>query len=178
MFPDVLGTVADMFKVDQKYQNALEIGLGDLSHCLIAKNKSDALNIMDVAKKNKAGDFTIIPIDESKRFYIQIKESSKNKLIIGRASDLIQTSDLLKGLSEYLLGNLLIVTNLKLAAQNKELNGWNLVDSNGSFFGEDLILKNKQLSEHGHLLGRNQKIKLIDQEIAKKLDIEHKYKIF
>ena len=70
MFPDVLGTVADMFKVDQKYQNALEIGLGDLSHCLIAKNKSDALNIMDVAKKNKAGDFTIIPIDESKTLHI------------------------------------------------------------------------------------------------------------
>ena len=38
----------------------------------------------------------------------------------------------------------------------------------------DLILKNKQLSEHGHLIGRNQKIKLFDQEIAKKLDIEHK----
>ena len=30
IFPDVLGTAADMFKVDQKYQNALEIGLGDL----------------------------------------------------------------------------------------------------------------------------------------------------
>ena len=113
-----------------------------------------------------------------KRFTYKLKNPPKNRLIIGRASDLIQTSDLLKGLSEYLLGNLLIVTNLKLAAQDKELNGWNLVDSNGSFFGEDFILKNRQFSEHGHLMGRNQKIKLIDQEIAKKLDVEYKYKIF
>ena len=35
-------------------------------------------------------------------------------------------------------------------------------------------MKNKQLSEHGHLIGRNQKIKLLNQEIAKKLDIEFK----
>ena len=174
IFPDVLGTVADMFKVNQKYQNALEIGLGDLSHCLITKSKSDALHVMDVAKKNKAGDFTIIPIDESKGFIYKLKNPPKNRLIIGRASDLIHTSDLLKGLSEYLLGNLLIVTNLKIAAQDKELKGWNLVDSNGSFFGEDLILKNRQLSEHGHLIGRNQKIKLFNQEITKKLDIEQK----
>ena len=109
-----------------------------------------------------------------KGLHMKLKNPPKNRLIIGRASDLIQTSDLLKHLSEYLLGNLLIVTNLKLAAQDKELNGWNLVDSNGSFFGEDFILKNRQFSEHGHLMGRNQKIKLFDQEIAKKLDVERK----
>ncbi len=174
IFPDVLGTVADMFKVNQKYQNALEIGLGDLSHCLIAKNKSDALNIIDMAKKNKAGDFTIIPINELKNFKYKLKNPPKSRLTIGRASDLIQTSDLLKSLSEYLLGNLLIVTNLKHATKDKELKGWNLVDSNGSFFGKDFIFRNRQLSDHGHLLGRNQKIKLFDKEIAKKLKIKNK----
>ena len=54
-FPDVLGTVADMFKVDQKYQNALEIGLGDLSHCLIAKIKVMLLISWMWLKKTKLG---------------------------------------------------------------------------------------------------------------------------
>ena len=44
-FPGVLGTIADVFHVTEKYRDALETGLGDLSHCLIAKNKSDALKI-------------------------------------------------------------------------------------------------------------------------------------
>ena len=39
MFKGVLGTVADMFQVDEKYRNALEVGLGDLSHSLITKKQ-------------------------------------------------------------------------------------------------------------------------------------------
>ncbi|MED5316854.1 MAG: AAA family ATPase, partial [Candidatus Neomarinimicrobiota bacterium] len=38
-FPGVLGTVADMFQIEPDFRDALEAGLGDLSHCLIAKDK-------------------------------------------------------------------------------------------------------------------------------------------
>ena len=38
MFPQVLGTVADMFHVEERYRDALEVGLGDLSHSLITKD--------------------------------------------------------------------------------------------------------------------------------------------
>ena len=48
-FPDVLGTVADVFQVDEPYLNALEIGLGDLSHCIITKDKKTATQTLDKA---------------------------------------------------------------------------------------------------------------------------------
>ena len=43
IFNGILGTVADMFQVDDAYRDALESGLGDLSHCLIATERVSAM---------------------------------------------------------------------------------------------------------------------------------------
>ena len=43
VFSNVLGTVADVFSVEDKYRDALENGLGELSHCLISKDKKTGL---------------------------------------------------------------------------------------------------------------------------------------
>ena len=61
LFPGVLGTVADMFQVEEKYRDALEVGLGDLSHALITKNRASAIKILKKVNELKAGDITIIP---------------------------------------------------------------------------------------------------------------------
>ena len=67
-FPGILGTIADVFQTNSKYHNALETGLGDLSHCLIAKDKSSALRALTKAQKEHAGDLTLIPLKEVKKF--------------------------------------------------------------------------------------------------------------
>ena len=78
---------------------------------------------------------------------------------------MIKTSKELQPLADYLLGNLLIVDDLKLALQSKELNGWGLVDQSGAYSGSDLILKNRQVSEHGNLIGREKKLDSISLEL-------------
>ena len=62
---DSLGTVADMFQVEDAYRDALESGLGDLSHCLISKDRISALKSLEIASKNSAGDLTVIPLKEA-----------------------------------------------------------------------------------------------------------------
>ena len=62
IFPGVLGTVADMFQMEEKYRNALEVGLGDLSHALITKNRSSAIKILKKVNELNVGDITIIPL--------------------------------------------------------------------------------------------------------------------
>ena len=47
----------------------------------------------------------------------------------------------------------------------KALNGWTLVDLNGSYSGNDLVLKSRQISQHGNLIGRKKKLEAISEEI-------------
>ena len=51
-----------MFQVEQKYRDALESGLGDLSHCLVAKDRAAAVQTVEKANELKAGDLSIIPL--------------------------------------------------------------------------------------------------------------------
>ena len=164
-FAGVLGTIADVFQVDEKYRDALETGLGDLSHCMISKDRKTALQTLDKAVAQSAGDLTIIPLKEAISFKTQLKDLPQNKNIIARASEIIKTDNKLKALADYILGNLLIVNDLNKAASDDSLSGWTLVDLNGSYIGSDLVIKSRQVSEHGNLIGRKKKLEIISDEI-------------
>ena len=164
-FPGVLGTIADMFQVEEEYHDALESGLGGLSHCLIANDKKSALATLEKAREKQAGDFTLIPLKEAKSLKTNLQKVPKNPQVIGRASELVKTSKELQPLADYLLGNLLIVDDLQTVLQSKDLDGWGLVDQTGAFSRSDLILKNRQVSEHGHLMGRQKKLDSISSEL-------------
>ena len=166
-FSGILGTIADLFQVDEKYRNALETGLGDLAHCLIAKNKTIALDTLQKAIKQGAGDLTIIPMKEVISLNIETKKIPENKNIIARASEIIKTDKNSKSLAEYILGNLLIVDDIKKAATDNSLSGWALVDLNGTYSGSDFIIKNRQISEHGNVIGRKKKLEIMGSDYNK-----------
>ena len=176
LFPGVLGTVADMFQVGEANRDALESGLGDLSHCLIAKDKKSALKTLEIARENNAGDFTLIPLKEAKSLNTSLNKLPKNDHVIGRVSELISTSKDLQPLADYLLGNLLIVDDLKTVLLSSDLDGWGLVDQSGAYSGSDLILKNRQISEHGNVIGRQKKLDSISSELSSLLEKETELK--
>ncbi|MBT4248714.1 AAA family ATPase, partial [bacterium] len=78
VFPGVLGTVADMFQVEEKYRDALENGLGELSHCLITKDKRTGLSTLEKALEDNAGDLTIIPLKEAIAYKVKLKSLPKS----------------------------------------------------------------------------------------------------
>ena len=163
LFPQVFGTVADMFHIDEKYRDALEIGLGDLSHSLITKDRTTALSILQRANELKAGDLTIIPLKEALELKVRLKNPPQIQQSMKRASDLIKTSKRFKPLADYILGNLFIVDNLEL--ESDRLVGYNIVDLYGNYSGNDVILKHKKHSPYGNLIGRQDKLDLITNEI-------------
>ena len=95
---------------------------------------------------------------------IKIKPIPNDSNIIGRGSDMVTTSKQLKPLADYLLGNLLVVKVLE-AAVTTILVGWGIVDQLGSYSGSNLVLKNRQVSVHGNLMGRQKKLESIITEI-------------
>ena len=174
VFPGVLGTVADMFQVEEKYRDALENGLGELSHCLITKDKSTGLSILDKALENNAGDLTIIPLKEAIDYKVKLKSLPKSDNVVSIASQLVKTDKKLSPLADYILGDLLVVTNLKHAVNDKKLDGWRLVDLNGTYSGKNLVIKSRQVSEHGNLIGRRNKLEIISEQLVHSKNEEKK----
>ena len=167
VFSNVLGTVADVFSVEDKYRDALENGLGELSHCLISKDKKTGLQTLEKATEANAGDLTIIPFKEAIELKVKLDPLPKTSNIIARASEIVNTSKRLRPLAEYILGDLIIVEDIQQAAKDKKLEGWRLVDLKGSYTGKDLIIKSRQISEHGNLLGRKSKLEMLSKQINK-----------
>ena len=167
VFSNVLGTVADVFSVEDKYRDALENGLGELSHCLISKDKKTGLQTLEKATEANAGDLTIIPFKEAIELEVKLDPLPKTSNIIARASEIVNTSKRLRPLADYILGDLIIVEDIQQAAKDKKLEGWRLVDLKGSYTGKDLIIKSRQISEHGNLLGRKSKLEMISKQIDK-----------
>lgn len=167
VFSNVLGTVADVFSVEDKYRDALENGLGELSHCLISKDKKTGLQTLEKATEANAGDLTIIPFKEAIELEVKLDPLPKTSNIIARASEIVNTSKRLRPLADYILGDLIIVEDIQQAAKDKKLEGWRLVDLKGSYTGKDLIIKSRQISEHGNLLGRKSKLEMLSKQINK-----------
>ena len=167
VFSNVLGTVADVFSVEDKYRDALENGLGELSHCLISKDKKTGLQTLEKATDANAGDLTIIPFKEAIELKVKLDPLPKTSNIIARASDIVNTSKRLRPLADYIVGDIIIVEDIQQAAKDKKLESWRLVDLKGSYTGKDLIIKSRQISEHGNLLGRKSKLEMLSKQINK-----------
>ncbi len=172
-FPGILGTVADMFQVDEEYRDALESGLGELSHCLIAKDKVSAIMALEQSNKDQAGDLTIIPLKEASSLKISLDELPSSSNIKARASDLVKTSKQLRPLADYLLGDLLVVDELGSIIDSTDLVGWNLVDQTGAYSGQNLIMKNRKVTEDRYIIGRQKKLELINSEVDALTKKEH-----
>ena len=69
-----------------------------------------------------------------------------------------------QALAEFLLGNLLLVNDLKEAIKGTNLAGWNTVDLSGDYFGKNMILWTPDKSGKV-FVGRREKIEHLQREI-------------
>ena len=125
------------------------------------------MQTLEKATEANAGDLTIIPFKEAIELKVKLDPLPKTLNIIARASEIVNTSKRLRPLADYILGDLIIVEDIQQAAKDKKLEGWRLVDLKGSYTGKDLIIKSRQISEHGNLLGRKSKLEMLSKQINK-----------
>ena len=165
-YKGVLGTVGDLLKVDDSIMApAIERALGEYAKCIVVKDRKSAMNIIEIARKRNAGELMIIPLKD-----INYEKQNKAKLrnddnLIGRAVDFVKTKDSIKPLSNFLLGNILLVKDLKIGVKEKSLINWDLVDQKGAFSIRGMIIDNSNGNNDTGLIGRKEKIKNIKRDI-------------
>ena len=70
----------------------------------------------------------------------------------------------------------MIVDNLNTFVKKNRITGWNIVDIEGNYSGNNLVLKSRQMSEHGNIIGREKKLEDIKKELESLSSKEHKIK--
>jgi len=172
------GALAQLVKVDKKYETAVEMALGSALQNIVVTSEEDAKRAIEYLKKNKGGRATFLPISSVKGKYIdeRIVEGLKKKDgFCGIASDLVACDEQYRGIILSFLGRVAVVENLDAAIgiAREHSYGFRIVtlegdilNTSGSFTGGSV--ENRGVS----LLGRNREIDSLKAEISKIKDDE------
>jgi len=160
---NIVDTVSNLFSTNDKYEKAISTALGEHANCLICDDRNTAIEIITNINEKKAGKISIIPFDKIKNNKIDLPRIPYSEHVIDRASKLIIVDSKYSGIAELLLGNVLIVNDVKTAITDDSLINFTLVDLKGVSY-QNLILRNPS-SVKGTAIGRKDKIKSLNDQI-------------
>lgn len=163
--PRICGTVAKLIKVEEKYEKAIEVALGQALQNIVTPTEKDAQQLIEYLKKTSGGRATFLPLNviNGSKFHLEHSE-----YCLGLGVDLIDFQPEYTKLMNYLLGRIAIAANLDSAlilakkTQNKikivTLDG-DVINPGGAMTGGSW--GGKQLG----LLGRMREIKELEQSV-------------
>lgn len=175
----LIGLVADLITVDERYEKAIEIALGPSMQYIVTPKEEDAKYIIDYLRKDGLGRATFLPLTSIKSRYLSAleREALTMQGAIGIASDIIVYDKKYKNIFENLLGRVLIAKNLNdaIAISKKfkykfkivTLDG-DVINAGGSMTGGSIYRRNISI------LGRDREMKDLNskkQELEKKIEV-------
>ncbi|KIL44856.1 chromosome segregation protein SMC [Jeotgalibacillus soli] len=110
------GAVAELLTVDKRYELAVETALGGSTQSIVTQNEQDARSAIQFLKKNRYGRATFLPMSVIKPKSLQQHQynaASEHPSFINVASSIVTFDEQHRTIIENLLGNVLIVKDLK-----------------------------------------------------------------
>ena len=104
----IVGVVADIIKVDKKYETAIEIALGGNIQNIVTDDEETAKRMIGFLKKNKYGRATFLPltsIQNPQKF--GAPEALKEEGVIGMADELVEIDQKYKNVAKAMLGRII-----------------------------------------------------------------------
>ena len=134
--PGICGTVSDLFKPDEGYQQAISTALGGAVYHIITTTDAAARNAIKYLKNNRSGRATFLPMNVMQARYVNkdhmvIAENTQG--FLGLASDFVDCEEKYDGVLLSLLGNTMVTDNLENAGvlAQRLRQGYNIVTLDG-----------------------------------------------
>ena len=172
----ILGVIADIIKVEKKYEVAIETALGGTIQNIVTDNESTAKNLIQYLKENKFGRATFLPLSSISGKNTLEKDPCINETgVVGIASNLAKVSFEYVNLSKYLLGRVLVVDNIDnaLAIARKYKYSLRIVTLEGEQLNPGGSMTGGAFKNSSNLLGRRREIEELSaqiKELAAKID--------
>ncbi len=129
------GVVADLIKVEKKYELAINTGLGSSSQFIVTRDQKAAKHIIDYLYKTKGGRVTCLPLDKIKGRSMEINLGDRKEFkVLGLASELVSFDGAYKDIVENLLGKTIVVETMDnaIGLSNKYKNTLRIVTLKGN----------------------------------------------
>lgn len=160
------GVVADLIATRQSYETAIETALGGSIQNIVTDSETTAKQLIEYLKKNKYGRATFLPLNSIGNGQAFPKpEALKEKGVIGLASDLVETKEEYQGLVRYLLGRVVVASDIDaaIALEKKYRYSLRIVTLEGELLSPGGSMTGGAFKNSSNLLGRRREIEELEQ---------------
>ena len=161
------GVLANVIDVPEEYQTAIEMCLGASLQNIVTDTEDDAKRLVEHLRKNNLGRASFLPISSVKGRRLD-KIKSKEKGIIGIASDLIKFDKKYEQIIINLLGRTVIVDNMDTAIKVSKQNGYSfrIITIEGDIINPSGAITGGSVSKKTvNILGRGKEIEKLENDI-------------
>ena len=161
------GVLANVIDVPEEYQTAIEMCLGASLQNIVTDTEDDAKRLVEHLRKNNLGRASFLPISSVKGRKLD-KIKSKEKGIIGIASDLIKFDKKYEQIIINLLGRTVIVDNMDTAIKVSKQNGYSfrIITIEGDIINPSGAITGGSVSKKTvNILGRGKEIEKLENDI-------------
>ena len=111
--PGIHGVVADLIRVEKKYEIAIETALGGSIQNIVTEDEATAKQMIAYLKEHRYGRATFLPLTSVKKRDNSLRtDVLQENGVIGYADTLVHTADRYQGIAGYLLGRTLVVDHI------------------------------------------------------------------
>ena len=165
------GALAQLIKVEKKYETAIEMTLGGALQNIVTSTEEDAKKAIEFLKSNKLGRATFLPVSavNGKSFEGQLlNDIRRQEGFCGVASDLVGYDQQHRGIIMNLLGKVVVAENLDCAvkmARNFHYS-FRIVTLDGDILSTSGSMSGGSIENRGPgILSRNREITELKEEI-------------
>ncbi len=173
----IIGVVADIIKVDKKYETAIETALGGNIQNIVTDNEETAKEMIQYLKQNRLGRATFLPLTSiTNPQEFKNPESLQETGVIGMANDLVQIAEEYRNVAKAMLGRIVVVDHIDNAVKiaRKYDYGIRMVTLEGELLVPGGAISGGAFRNNSNLLGRRREIEELEKRVQKLLaTIEH-----
>ena len=160
------GVVADLMKVEKKYETAVETALGGNIQNVVTEDEETAKKLISYLKKNRLGRATFLPLTSVKGGDNSKYTKALGKPgVLGMANELVKTDAVYDGVMAYLLGRVVVVDTIDHAiALAKEFHySLHIVTLEGEYLSPGGSMAGGAFKNNSNLLGRNRELQELEK---------------
>ena len=171
--PGIIGVVADIVKVEKKYETAIETALGGSIQNIVTDNEETAKRMIGFLKQTKAGRATFLPLNSIKNAQeFRQKDALKEPGVLGLAHTLVHTDEAYSDVARSLLGRIVVVDQVDNATKLARKYGYSLriVTLEGESLSPGGSISGGAFKNSSNLLGRRREMDELEQKVKKHLE--------
>ncbi len=163
------GVVADLIKVEQKYELAIETALGGSLQNIVTDNDQTAKYLIEFLKRNRYGRATFLPLTNMRTVSFGTTSALREVGVLGLADTLVETDKLYRALMSQLLGRTLVVDTIDhaISIARKYNHTLRIVTLDGESLSPGGSMTGGAFKNNSNLLGRKREIEELEASVDK-----------